>query len=545
MKVFLFFSIFAMSLNGHSQYINSQLNSSQRSIGHEVIYAQNDSWIVASESNRKLSFSKIDNAGNNIWNKTIDIKYTEQYSLAKTILRPNGNYIFAGIAESTCDVLIYVMFVIELSNQGEIVMQAEYQVNYSKPVFVFEDLYQDLVVIQDNKIFTVTNNQIVIKKEFKDYYFTEVVQKNGYLYYGKSFNEIVQFDKDGEIITTRETANPSNLFVLNNTVVYLTNNFMYSYDDESIVRDSTFRGAEIPKSILNYNNELWINYSNKIVWMDNFFRIKNVWDLTKIQNLDIYSIGLSPKNVFFAGTKSAFNNNGIALIAFKKNDNLIKILDNVRIENIILSDVSHVSGINQYGGKILYVSHRTKMIVRNSGPTALKNFYIHYRLERVNLSDFCSGMEEVTKKIENVTLFTNDTLEIDLGIIFRSIPSFENDRFNFCASVSAPNNKINSSKNDYFCKLYQFDPLEYSAPESEILFTLYPNPATIIVHINTKQNLGGSLVIFNAFGQQILEKPIVSEIIDCDIENLTKGFYIVELLRQNGSFAGRHKLVVQ
>lgn len=73
MKVFLFFSIFVMSINGHSQYINRQINNSEKSIGHEVIYAQNNSWIVASESERKLNFSKVDNTGNNLWNKTIDI----------------------------------------------------------------------------------------------------------------------------------------------------------------------------------------------------------------------------------------------------------------------------------------------------------------------------------------------------------------------------------------------------------------------------------------------------------------------------------------
>lgn len=272
------------------------------------------------------------------------------------------------------------MFVVELSNQGEIIMQVEHSVNYSNSVFAFEDLYQDLVVIQENKIFTVTNKEIVLKKEFKNYYFTEVVQKNGYLYYGKSLLDIVQFDKDGEIITTKILDNPFNLFVLNNTVIYLTNKYMYSYDDESIIKDSTFRGGESPKSIVNYNDGLWINYSNKIVWMDKFFKPKKVWDFSEIKNLSIHSVGVSLKNVFFVGTKSVLGNLGMILLGFSKADNLINIPDNVGIENINLNDVSYRFGNTQYGGTDhLYVSHKTKMTLKNNGLTTLKVFILTTR----------------------------------------------------------------------------------------------------------------------------------------------------------------------
>lgn len=141
-----------MSVNGQAQYINHQLNISHISIGHEVVYAQNGSWIVASESDYKLKFFKINDFGKVIWNKVIDISNTERYTVSKGIKKSNGHYVFAGIAQSTCDILIYIMFVVELSGDGEVIMKVEYPVTYSYPVFVFEDLYQDLIVVNGSKI---------------------------------------------------------------------------------------------------------------------------------------------------------------------------------------------------------------------------------------------------------------------------------------------------------------------------------------------------------------------------------------------------------
>lgn len=383
----------------------------------------------------------------------------------------------------------------------------------------------------------------------KDYSFSEVIQKNGYMYYGISMDNIVQFDKDGEVLTTIVSANPSNLFVRNNTTTYFSNKYMYSYDDESVIKDSTFREGENPNSItVDNQNDLWIKYSNKVVWMDNLFKIKKIWDLSDIKELNIYNLGLSTTSLFLVGTKSVAGNNlGISLLAFQKGNNGININDNVSIDNISLKDVNYRFGGTQYGGSDhLYVSHNTKIVVKNNGYNTLKSFYIHYRRERVNLNNFCAGAEEITKRIDNLSLLSGETVEIDLGNIDRANIGYERNRgFNFCVTISAPNDRINNSTNDNYCKFYEFDPAGIVTSEIGNHLQLHPNPAKAVVHVVTKFAIGENITITNSMGQEVLHQLIFTEFSDCNVATLPKGLYIIAIRRQDGTNLGQTKLAIE
>lgn len=75
--------------------------------------------------------------------------------------------------------------------------------------------------------------------------------------------------------------------------------------------------------------------------------------------------------------------------------------------------------------------------------------------------------------------------------------------------------------------------------------SLYPNPASDVVHINTPLAIGGILTITNALGQQVLQQPIVAEATECNVAQLPKGVYSVAMRHSNGNLVGQSKLVVQ
>jgi hypothetical protein len=65
---------------------------------------------------------------------------------------------------------------------------------------------------------------------------------------------------------------------------------------------------------------------------------------------------------------------------------------------------------------------------------------------------------------------------------------------------------------------------------------LYPNPATNYIHINLKQqtNLQNTTVsIYNIQGQQLLQQNIRQSQTEIDIQNLSKGIYIIKVINGN------------
>lgn len=89
------------------------------------------------------------------------------------------------------------------------------------------------------------------------------------------------------------------------------------------------------------------------------------------------------------------------------------------------------------------------------------------------------------------------------------------------------------------------EPAATEAAENNLSLNLYPNPAKDILHITTRTAVGGTIIITNALGQQVLQQPIVGETTDCAVGAFAKGLYMVALHSQEGGSLGQSKLVVE
>ncbi|MEP7265426.1 MAG: T9SS type A sorting domain-containing protein, partial [Bacteroidota bacterium] len=65
-------------------------------------------------------------------------------------------------------------------------------------------------------------------------------------------------------------------------------------------------------------------------------------------------------------------------------------------------------------------------------------------------------------------------------------------------------------------------------------FSLYPNPAENVLHLQlSKNNTVNNVKIFNFYGQLVMESTAVIDVVD--VSRLTKGMYVIQVIDFNGN----------
>ncbi len=71
---------------------------------------------------------------------------------------------------------------------------------------------------------------------------------------------------------------------------------------------------------------------------------------------------------------------------------------------------------------------------------------------------------------------------------------------------------------------------------NEVKFSVYPNPASDVIHISSSTNkLKYSLVIKNIYGAIILSETLSNNLENIDLSSLSRGLYVVELITESGA----------
>ncbi|MFA7688371.1 MAG: T9SS type A sorting domain-containing protein, partial [Moheibacter sp.] len=78
--------------------------------------------------------------------------------------------------------------------------------------------------------------------------------------------------------------------------------------------------------------------------------------------------------------------------------------------------------------------------------------------------------------------------------------------------------------------------------ELENKITLYPNPTTGIINLQTQQKVN-SVSVYNLMGQKVSFHPLNKENTSIDISNLSSGIYFVEVILNNNKKIKTYKVI--
>ncbi|MFC2106889.1 T9SS type A sorting domain-containing protein [Bacteroidota bacterium] len=289
-------------------------------------------------------------------------------------------------------------------------------------------------------------------------------------------------------------------------------------------------------------------------------------DLGSITNL--HSL---PDNLEIAENPNLINLDGFASL-MNIGGNLV-LVNNFALENIQgLEDLSSIGGFfdiaNHYALTSLhglesltsingYLEISGTAISDFSGLNSLTSINGHLQVSGTAISNF-SGLEYLTSIGGNLEIKGNDVLESLTGLQNISTNSIQNldirsnhqltecNIQSICNYLNNPTGGLLIDDNAYKCDDEQQVQLECSSAsiESNSLFSrvsIYPNPASTRISIESPEIEIEEINIFNQLGQSVLHELYQSKTID--ISSLEAGLYIVEL--KSGEYMIRRKLVVE
>jgi hypothetical protein len=530
-----------------AQNINFQKNSIGGYEGHSVINSNDGSWIIACEKNKELSLVKIDKWGNELWNKSVNNfrSLVGEFKIAKPFRRSNGNLVFSGLVSSLCHIIEHKIFVLEITDNGDIIMSASNTSN-GKEILVYENSSLELIASNYNTIYKIDNNQFVPIHQLSNYEFSKVIKHDNFLY-GLTADKIIKFDESGILQKTETYSNPQHLFVLNDSVYIVADNSVYKFEDKKYSTKLPLLNSRKIKSInrqvISSNAQktdyVWINYSDSIYFLNSKLEVIDFYDLSHIKNISINDIGFSNNqdisSILLVGSKTAqYFYKGFVAIELNK-QNLSDNNDKIDISEVKISEVESRFGSGPFGEKTLGVSHNVKVKITNNGTSPINSFFIHYDLEVINLfyNSCNNNREEVGLRFEGYNIPSGGTEELDLGTVQRLISYPSDTELNFCVYVSTPNDKPNRSINyERACTSYLLANNNFNnLNNSTNTLQLYPNPANEKLTINHAEHFS-LFRVYHATGSKVLEMAATESI---DVSPLATGLYLLEATDKQGN----------